>query len=233
MQGTYYYLQPHQQGYSMSNILPEKKLIINEHLKKISKRATQFQQWTTQVLKQLPCYLLLSLFHANTYADPPKEVITSCHREKAINPQIKFTELYLAYDYDNEKITSCPDDPHREIMGVETNNRAFYQEHCGSENYFLAGHRKFWLAQSVNHSYSPEIKPYGVGTISNWYLISFNENHYICMTSSLGPNGWAAATGQYYLIENAFSDNLELKAHFYFFDKKFIDKVRARGWTNG
>lgn len=184
-------------------------------------------------VKQFILGALFSLFVPTSYAEPPKEVIQSCHLEKATDPAIKFTKLSVVYNYDKEKITSCPEDPDGGIIGVETNNRFFYQEHCGSQEYFLSGNRKFNLEHSINNSLSLEIEPYGVVNISNWYLISYSNINYICMTSPVGPNGWSAATSQYYLIENAFDDTQPLKAYFYFFDKKFIDKVRARGWTNG
>ncbi|HHT9167042.1 MULTISPECIES: hypothetical protein [Legionella] len=167
-------------------------------------------------------------------AQPPKKVISSCHRERAIDSTVQFKELYVLYDIKPEDVKStCLNDPHRDLIGVKTEKRFFYQENCNGTEYFLAGNRRFSLEESIVHSLSPEIKAYGANYHSEWYLITFENVKYICMASVLGDNGWAAATTQYYLIENAFNDDLPLKSYFYFFDKKFIDIVRARGWGNG
>ncbi|WP_018578490.1 hypothetical protein [Legionella shakespearei] len=162
------------------------------------------------------------------YAEPPEEVINSCREEKKAHPLIKFEELYVSYDTDNQKITSCPDDSHRSIIRVEVNNYSFYQEHCGSQEFFLADKRILPLDQSVNHSLSPDVKPYGVTHISEWYLISYRGKDYICMSSGLSENGSGAATSQYYIVENAFDDKAPLTSHFYFFDKEFIEELKAR-----
>ena len=61
--------------------------------------------------KQLMLGALLSFFFSKGYSEPPKEVIKSCHQEKATDSAIKFTELMVGYGYENEKITSCPSAP--------------------------------------------------------------------------------------------------------------------------
>ena len=182
--------------------------------------------------KKIILGILFLFFISNSHSGPSKEVIKSCHQAKSIGPAVKFTELSVIYNFGNKKITSCLEDLDSEIIGVKIKNHSFYQEHCGSQKYFLAGKRKVNLGLSINHSLSFEIAPYGVLNASHWSLISYNNKNYICISSAVGENGWAAAISQYYLIENAFDDNQPLTAYFYFFDKKFIEKVRARDWMN-
>lgn len=174
------------------------------------------------------------LIGATLNAQPPKKVVSSCHRKKAMDSTVQFKELFVLYDIKLDDVKStCLNDKDRDLIGVKTQKRFFYQEHCGSKKYFLAGSRRVSLETSKVHSLSAEIEPYGVNYHSDWSIITSQNIKYICMSSALGDNGWAAAVSQYYLIENAFNDDLPLKSYFYFFDNKFIDIVRARGWTNG
>ena len=174
--------------------------------------------------KKLIFGILYLLFLPNNYSEPPKEVINSCHQDKAINSTIKLTELSGLYSYDKEKVSNCSDNPDLDIIGVEINNRSFYQGHCGDKIYFLTGNRKFDLKKSINHSLDISIEPNGVLYISNWYLIQYGNKNYICMASALGPNGWAAAVGQYYVVENGFEENKPLRIYFIFLIKNLLLK---------
>lgn len=186
------------------------------------------------IVKKLLLSALFSIIVSTGYSEPPKKVIESCREDKAIDSTVKFKTLWVMYNIKNEDVKSiCPKEQYKDIIGVKTHKRFFYQEHCDSKEYFLANKRRFSLEKSISHSLSPEIEPYGVGYHSQWYLITYKNKKYICMSSGVGENGWAAAATQYYVVENAFDEHLPLKAYFYFFDKEFIDIVRARGWTNG
>jgi hypothetical protein len=180
------------------------------------------------IARQLISVILLPFILSKAHAAPPKEIIKSCHQRQAVKPEIKLIELDGMFDY--KEIQGCG---YRQRYTVKTGKYYFYTEGCDDGQYFVAGNRKIKFENSVNKSSVVEIVPRRLTTVASWYKIQFKNKSYICMESALGENGWAAAVSQYYFVENAFDNNSPLQVYFYFFDKKFIDKVRNRGWTNG
>lgn len=165
-------------------------------------------------------------FSISSYAVPPKQVLESCQALKAVDKNIKFVELNGLFD--QTEIDDC-DYRYR----VKAKGYSFYTTLCGVPQLFVADHREISLSEAINKSLVAEIEPMTLNSISTWYKIDFKNTSYLCIRSAYGENGWAASVSQYYFVENAFDASQPLKLYYYFFDKEFIDQVRARGWTNG
>ena len=60
----------------------------------------------------------------------------------------------------------------------------------------------------INMSINTEIDPgILIPDTSLWYKIDYENKSYLCINGPLSQSGVGMATGQYYIIENAFSKN--------------------------
>lgn len=188
--------------------------------------ASSYSHFLLYFLLRIILFFSFVLLTFTINAEPPKEVIRTCHLGKPTSKKIQFDAVAWEGNYDN--IEGCDNN-----TKVTIGDSVFYNQYCDDGQYFVAGNRKKLFSKAINRSNTSLATPHGLGSIADWHLITLNHQAYLCIESAYGENGWAAAVGQYYIAENILSPNRPLNLYFYFFDKKFIEQVRDRGWTNG
>jgi hypothetical protein len=94
---------------------------------------------------------------------------------------------------------------------------------CNDKDYLVIAEKKLFLDTSINISVNSEIKPEVLYPhLSSWIKVDYNAQSYLCIAGSLSQSGSGANTPQYYIIENAFIENVAPIAYYYFFDKDIV-----------
>ena len=72
-------------------------------------------------------------------------------------------------------------------------------------------------------SVNPEIVP-GVPFTQRaiWYKINYDDKDWLCILAPLSEQGVGSAHNQYYIINNAFSPNLNPELYYYFLDENIV-----------
>lgn len=162
-------------------------------------------------------FLLCFIGIQTSFAEPPFEVLRSCMDLEKNTPAISMKNIDNGY-YISSIEKNC-----EEHYEIKFDNQKYGSERCNEIAYLIINGGKIKLASAVNLSINPEIKPEILyPDTSAWYKIDFNNQSYLCITGAVSESGAGAAVNQYYLVENAFSDNTTPVIYYYFFNKNII-----------
>ena len=167
-----------------------------------------------QIIKTFFYILILSSMTASCFADPPFQVLRTCIETEPFQEKSTITELD-GDGYSKESMDECEEQYTRTVSGYK-----YGTLQCSNKFYLIIRDKKIDPAKAINHSQSPEIKP-GVEftTGALWYKIGFDKKEYLCIYAPLSEQGVGAAHNQYYIVENAFEESLNVKLYYYFLDK--------------
>tara|TARA_Y100001968_G_C19451616_1_gene769078 strand:- start:7621 stop:8145 length:525 start_codon:yes stop_codon:yes gene_type:complete len=158
----------------------------------------------------------MMIFVQSVYANPLYEVLQTCIKGTPYNHKMTIQEIEGVGPAD-KPLDGCENQYDRIFQG-----KAFGVLTCNENFYFIINDRKVNPRHAQNYSINPEIKPGVEFTSSIWYRIEYKKRAYLCIFSSLSEHGVGAAYNQYYLVENAFSSDINPKLYYYFFDKNIV-----------
>ena len=149
------------------------------------------------IVKKLNMLILLGTT-LSCYAEPPFQVLRMCIDNEPF-----------------EKQGGCEDQ-----YDITIDGHLYGTIRCKDKFYMIIRDKKMDPEKAINHSMNPEINP-GVEftTSSLWYKINFANQDYLCIYAPLSEQGVGASHNQYYIVENAFDEQLDPKIYFYFLDK--------------
>lgn len=168
-------------------------------------------------INQLIVGLVSLLLLPVSFAQPPFEVLRSCVDEKPYNNKITIhTKEDGIYADTQEK--NC-----EEPFEVNFDNRMYGFVRCADIPYLVVNGQKINLEKAENKSVNSEIKP---GTLyptdTSWSKIEFKDQSYLCLNGPISRSGTGSNIGQYYIVENAFLNNVMPTIYYYFFNKDIV-----------
>ena len=165
---------------------------------------------------------LCVFFIQSLFAEPPFEVLRSCIDEKPKNSSVSLLEINNGY-YQPQVEDKCENQ-----YEIKFKKKIFGTVTCNETPYLLINNQKIDLTKAVNKSANPEIKP-GIlyPTDTSWLKIDFKNQSFLCLNGPISLSGTGSNIGQYYIVENAFSDNSKPIIYFYFLNKDIAPLTSA------
>ncbi len=166
--------------------------------------------------------LILVLLNTIVYSEPPYEVIDSCRRSEAVNTDVIFDDLGKATFSSSEKEKGCEVRYTIVVAGKE-----FITNQCQHSFYFMFGANKIKLEDALNQSLDANAAPGWLNpATARWSAIHYKKQTYLCVKGLVTEDKAISKYYQYYILDNS-TNNEEPYLWYYFFDKNFIQEIKA------
>ena len=147
----------------------------------------------------------------------PFQVLQTCINNKPYDDNVTMLELGGGGAAINP-LDGCEDQ-----YDFMFNEHAYGTASCSDKFYLVIRDLKIDPAIAENLSINPEIKPgFIFSNRASWSKIDQDNKSYLCIRAALTDSGVGSACNQYYIVENAFTDNKKPILYYHFYEKDIM-----------